>query len=66
MSFSSRRPTSLAFVCQTATLIICKPQPSGTELLSQDSILFAQILDGMLLLLVHPPGDRNDYEPEWI
>jgi len=47
-------------------LIICEPQASGTELFSQDSILFAQILDGMLLLLVHPRGQRNDYEPERI
>ena len=51
---------------QTATLIIGKPKPTSAELLSEDSILFAQVLDGMLLLLVHPPGDRNDYEPKWI
>jgi hypothetical protein len=51
---------------QAATLIICKPQSPRAQLLSQDAILFAQIIDGMLLLLIHPPGDSDDYEPKWI
>ena len=55
-----------SFGCQTATLIIGKPKPTSTKLLSENSILFAQVLDGILLFLVHPPGERNDYEPEWI
>jgi hypothetical protein len=47
-------------------LIIGKPKPTSAKLLPENSILFAQVLDGMLLLLVHPPGQRNDYEPKWI
>ena len=54
------------FCCQTATLIIGKPKPTSAKLLSENSILFAQVLDGMQLLLVHPPGQRNDYELERI
>jgi hypothetical protein len=46
--------------------IIGKPQSPRAQLLSENSILFAQIVDGMLLLLVHPPGERNDYESEGI
>jgi hypothetical protein len=49
------------FGCQTATLIIGKPQAPRAQLLSQNSIL-----DGVLLLLVHPSGDCNYYEPKWI
>ena len=51
---------------QPATLIIGKPKPTSAKLLFENSILFAQVLDGMLLLLVHPPSDGDDYEPEWI
>ena len=51
---------------QAATLIIVKPQAPRARLLSQDAILFAQIVDGMLLLLIHPPGDSDNYEPTWI
>ena len=51
---------------QPATLIICKQQSPCAQLLSQDSILFAQLLNGMLLLLIHPPGDGDDDEPKWI
>jgi hypothetical protein len=51
---------------QTATLIIGKPKPTSAKLLSENSILFPQVLDGMLLLLVHPSAERNDYELERI
>ena len=53
-----------SFGRQTASLIICKPKPTSAHLLSQDSILFAQVLDGMLLLLIHPTGYCDDYEPK--
>jgi hypothetical protein len=48
------------------TLVIGKHQSPSTKLLSEDPVLFAQILDGALLLLVHTSGDGNHYEPKWI
>jgi hypothetical protein len=49
------------FHCQPATLIIGKPKPAATKLLSEYSILLAQVIDRALLLLVHPPGHGDDY-----
>jgi hypothetical protein len=37
-------------------------QSTITELLPQHSILLAQILDGLLLGLIHPSGDRHEQE----
>lgn len=54
------------FRCQATALIIGKPEPTIAKLLSQDPILFAQVIDRMLLFLVHPSGDGNDEEPESI
>jgi len=36
------------------------------ELLSQNTIFFAKIVDDLQLRLVHPAGDRDQHEPEWI
>jgi hypothetical protein len=36
------------------------------ELLSQDSVLFTEIIDGLPLLLAQPAGDRNQQESELV
>ena len=46
---------------QPAPLSIIQPQPSATDLLSKDSIFFAQVIDGILLLLIHPSGHGDEH-----
>src|SRR5262249_26339835 len=41
---------------QTPSLIVVEPKLSAAKLLLEDSILFAKVVDGELLLLVHPSG----------
>jgi hypothetical protein len=43
-----------------------QPQPSAAELFSKDSIFFAQVINRVLLLLVHPAGHSNQDEPEGV
>jgi hypothetical protein len=51
---------------QPAPLSIIQPQPSATEPFSKDSIFFAQVIVGILLLLIHPAGHGNEHKPEWV
>jgi hypothetical protein len=48
---------------EAPSLIVVEPKPSATELFFQDSILFAKVVNGELLLLVHPSDEQ---EPEWV
>ena len=47
---------SFRFGSQTATLVVIQPKPLTTELFAEHAILFAEVFDRVLLLLVHPPG----------
>jgi hypothetical protein len=47
-------------------LIVIQPQPSAAELFSKDSIFFAQVINSILLLLVHPAGHSDEDEPEGV
>jgi hypothetical protein len=51
---------------QPAPLIVIQPEPSAAELFSKDPIFFAQIIDGILLLLIHPAGQGDEHKPEWV
>jgi hypothetical protein len=42
---------------QSASLIIGQPESSATELLLEDSVLFAEIFDDSVLLTAHPSGE---------
>jgi len=44
---------------------VIQPQPS-TQLPSKDSILFIEIIDGVLLLLIHAAGHGDQHEPAWV
>ena len=52
---TSRKAPALVAV-QTETFV--------AELLSQHSVLFTEIIDGLPLLLAQPTGDRNQQESE--
>src|SRR5215469_1627263 len=47
-------------------MIVIQAQPSAAELFSKDSIFFAQVIDSILLLLVHPAGHSDENEPEGV
>jgi hypothetical protein len=47
-------------------LFVREPESTTAELLTQDLVLFPQILDCLLLLLIHPARDRDQHEPERI
>src|SRR5215470_863028 len=55
-SFGSRR--------EPATLVIRETKSATAELLAQHPILLAQIVNCLLLLLIHPARDGNYHEPE--
>jgi hypothetical protein len=47
-------------------MIIVQPQPSAADLFSKDPIFFAQVIDGILLLLIHPAGHGDEHKAERI
>ena len=51
---------------QATPLVVGQPQSPITELLAQHAVLFPQIVDHLLLRLMHPPGHRYQQEPERI
>jgi len=54
--FSQESPSqSFRFGSQTAMLVVIQPKPLATQLLAENAILFAEVFDRVLLLLVHPP-----------
>ncbi len=59
--FSSESP---GFGGQAATLVVGQAKPPAAELSPQDSVLLPQILDGMLLLLIHPSGNSYKQKAE--
>jgi len=44
--------------------MVIQSQPSAAG--SKDSIFFAQVIDSILLLLVHPAGHSDEDEPEGV
>src|SRR5262249_24295278 len=54
--FGSRR--------EPAALVVRETKSATAELLPQHPILLGQIVDCLLLLLIHPARDGNQHEPE--
>ena len=54
--FGSRR--------EPATLVVRETKSATAELLAQHPILLAQIVDCLLLLLIHPAREGNQQEPK--
>jgi hypothetical protein len=51
---------------QPTALVISETKSATSQLLAQDPVLLAQILDRLLLLVIHPARDRDHHEPERI
>src|ERR1017187_2946994 len=62
MGFSQRHSPDR----QTAALIVSEAEPPATELGAKDPVFLPQILDRVLLLLVHPAGNRKEQKGDWI
>src|SRR5437016_13102443 len=63
VSRSSSRQLPSDFLCsrrQPPTLVIGETHSAVADLLSQNPILLNQIMDDMLLMLVHPAGQGDD------
>lgn len=59
-------PQPLGLGGQPTALIVCEARALATKLFQEDSIFFAQVFDHLQLALVHPAGDHDQEEPEWI
>jgi hypothetical protein len=57
---------SFGLGCEPATLIVGKSKPAPAELFPKYSVFLPQVVDRLLLLLVHPSGNRNEHESERI
>jgi hypothetical protein len=47
-------------------LVIVQPQPPLTELLAQNTVLFAKAVNDLQLALIHPTGNGDQNEPKWV
>ena len=48
---------------QADPLIVRKPEPPRSELLTENAILLLQIVDDVALVLIDPAGQRDEQEP---
>jgi hypothetical protein len=55
---------SLGFQGQSTALIVVKPKPTWAELLAQNPVLLAQVIDHLVFPLVHPSGHGDHYETD--
>ena len=51
---------------EATPLVVIEAQSPCTELCVQNPILLAQIIDDLLLLVIHPAGDGEQQQPKWI
>jgi hypothetical protein len=57
---------SLALGCESSSLVVGEPESLPAELFLEDSILFAQILNRGLLMLVDLASEDRDEELPWL
>src|ERR1035441_7214927 len=51
---------------QTTPLVVVEPKPPATKLFFEDPILVTKLIEGELLLLIHPASHGDQQEPEWV
>jgi hypothetical protein len=51
---------------KAATLVIGESNPARTDLLTEDTIFFEKVFNGMLLMLIQPAGEREQQESKRI
>jgi hypothetical protein len=56
----------LALTSQSAALIVIEAHSPAAELLSKNAILLAKVINDLQLALIHPAGDSDQQESEWV
>jgi hypothetical protein len=56
----------LGFGRKAAPLVIVKPQTRAADLVAQDSVLLHEVVDDVLLMLIHPSRNRHDHKRTWV
>jgi hypothetical protein len=51
--------------CKPAALIIAESHSATADLLTKNSILLQEILDNVVLMLVHPSSNGNKHHLKW-
>ncbi|MDH4188001.1 MAG: hypothetical protein OEV08_13490, partial [Nitrospira sp.] len=59
-------PKQLGLGCQAAALIVVQTESFASQLLPEHSVLFAEVIDGVTLLLAQPAGDGNQQQSKRI
>src|SRR5215471_1275460 len=62
-SFSSQR---FGLYGQSPALMVIEAHSPATELFAKHPVLLAKIFNDLQLAVVHPPGDGDQQEPEWV
>ena len=64
---SQKLPSDSFRLCgQSAALVIAEPQTPNAELLTKNTLFFAEIFDHLQLAQIHPSGNGDQQKPEWI
>ena len=53
------------FGCESTALIVAKPHSTCANLFSKNPIFFHQVLDDLLLMLIHPASNGDDEKGKW-
>src|SRR5438270_4173597 len=59
-------PQAFRLGCQSTSLIVVESHSSVSELLAQNPVFLAQVLDRLQLALSHPASQGNHHELDWI
>ena len=54
------------FRSEPTALVVGETQAPGSDLFTQDAVLFLKIVDDVALLLVEPAGERDQDELQWM
>src|SRR5262252_9621518 len=66
ISARTLRPNVLALTANLPALAVIEAHPPAAELLSKNAILLAKVINDLQLVLVHPAGDGDQQESQWV
>jgi hypothetical protein len=62
----NRPPQGIGSNGQSAAVFVIEAHSPAAELLSKNTILLAKVINDVQLALVHPAGDSDQKESEWV
>jgi len=66
ISLKTRRFSTLARTARRTSLVVIEPQSTVPNLRSQNSVLLAEIINDLLLFVIHPTSNGNEQQAERI